>query len=122
MATAVTLELTDSLAAQVTREKEHVPAILERGLRELRMERTGQAQEIDEIMAILASQPSPEVILALRPSPQMQARVSELLDRNKGEGLSRQEENELERYLTVEHLVRLAKGHAYQQLSPPNRQ
>lgn len=117
MSTAVVLELPDALAAQINREKEHVPAILERGLRELQMARAGYAQEIDEIIATLASQPTPEVILALQPSSQMQARVSELLFKSKSEQLSRAEEIELERYLTIEHLVRLAKGHAYHQLN-----
>jgi hypothetical protein len=117
VSTAVVLELPDALAAQVTQEKEHIPAILERGLRELQFARGGHTQEIDEIIAILASQPTPEEIIELRPSPQMQARVTELLVRNKAGKLSRAEETELERYLMVEHLVRLAKGHAYQKLA-----
>ena len=35
--------------------------------------------------------------------------------------LSPQEEMELERYLLVEHLVRLAKAHAYKQAGRPVR-
>jgi len=57
----------------------------------------------------------PEQVLAIRPSPELQACVSELLGRNKERELSRQEETELERYLTLEHLVRLAKAHAQEQ-------
>jgi len=44
-------------------------------------------------------------------------RVSELWARNKEGELSRQEETELERHLTLEHLVRLAKAHAYKRLA-----
>jgi hypothetical protein len=117
MSTAVVLDLPDALAAQINQEKEHVPGILERGFRELQMERTGSAQAIDEIIAVLASQPTPEEILALHPSPQLQARVSELLAGSKNGKLSHSEEIELERYLTIEHLVRMAKSHAYQQLA-----
>jgi len=70
-----------------------------------------------KIIELLASQPTPEQVLAIRPSPEFQARVSELLGRNKEGELSRQEETELERYLTLEHLVRLAKAHAYKQMT-----
>lgn len=68
------------------------------------------------IMVLLISQPTPEQILAVRPSPQLQTRVNKLLTLNKTEGLSRLEETELDRYLTLEHLVRLAKARAFQQL------
>ena len=57
------------------------------------------------------------VEITIRPSPELQARVSELLHRNKEGELSQREGAELERYLTLEHLVRLAKAHAYRQLA-----
>ncbi|MFM9264059.1 hypothetical protein [Tychonema sp. BBK16] len=46
-------------------------------------------------------------------TPALQARMSALLDRNKSGNLSRLEEVELDRYLLLEHWVRLAKAHAY---------
>lgn len=80
-----------------------------------------KAQEItlDEvtIMALLADQPTPEAILAIQPSSALQARVSELLAQSKAGALNRQEEAELDRYLTLEHLVRLAKVQAYRRLN-----
>ena len=42
--------------------------------------------------------------------------MSELLERNKSGSISRTEEAELDRYLLLEHWVRLAKAHAYKQL------
>jgi hypothetical protein len=60
-------------------------------------------------MELLTSQPRLEQVLAIRPSPEFQTRVSELLSWNKDRALSRQEQAELERYLMLEHLVRLAK-------------
>ena len=42
--------------------------------------------------------------------------MSELLERNKSGSLSRTEEAELDRYLLLEHWIRLAKAHAYKQL------
>jgi uncharacterized protein YuzE len=59
-----------------------------------------------------------EQILALRPSPRLQERTNDLLSRSKHGQLSHQKETELERYLLLEHLVRLAKVYAYKQQTP----
>jgi hypothetical protein len=67
-------------------------------------------------MEILTSNPTPEQVMALCPSPKLQDRGSALLARSKRGELSRQEEAELERYLLLEHQVRLAKTHAAQHL------
>ena len=50
------------------------------------------------------------------PSPMLQARISELLDRNKANTLDRNSEVELDRYLLLEHWVRLVKANAYQKI------
>jgi hypothetical protein len=42
--------------------------------------------------------------------------MSDLLDHNKSGTLSQKEEVELDRYLLLEHWVRLAKAHAYKRL------
>jgi len=42
--------------------------------------------------------------------------MSQLLDRNKSGTLSAREEIVLDRYLLLEHWVRLAKAHAYKRL------
>lgn len=76
----------------------------------------GEFQDENAIMQLLTSQPTPEQVLSIRPSLGLQAHVRELLYRSKQGELSRQEEAELERYLVLEHLVRLAKAHAYGQL------
>jgi hypothetical protein len=95
-----------------------LPEILERGLREVPTEQAAEFQDENAILEMLASQPTPEQILALRPLQALQMRVSELLEQQKNSGLSHQEEAELDRYVLLEHLVRLAKAHAYQQLAP----
>lgn len=117
MTMQITIEIPDQLGHQLKPFQDRLPEILERGVRELLSEKSDAFQDESEIITLLASQPTPEQILAIRPSPALQARMSELLTRNKTEPLSRQEEAELERYLTLEHLVRLAKAHAYQQQS-----
>jgi hypothetical protein len=117
MTVDITIQVPDVLGQQLRRFRERLPEILERGLREMLAETPGEFQDENAIIELLTSQPAPEQVLAIRPSPELQARVSELLDRNKEGELSRQEETELERYLTLEHLVRLAKAHAHKQLA-----
>jgi hypothetical protein len=66
------------------------------------------------IIEMLTSCPNPEQVLVIQPSPQLQARASELLARSKAGNITKQEKNELERILNLEHLVRIAKAWAYQ--------
>lgn len=115
MTIQITIEVPATLERQLQRFRERLPEVLERGLRELSAEEFADLDE-DAILELLVSRPAPEQVLALRPSPKMQARVSDLLHKNKTDGLERQEEIELDRYFWIEHLVRLAKAHAYQQL------
>ena len=112
----ITIDVPNRLGQELQRFQDRLPEVLERGLRELEHEKGNVFQDEREIMVLLASQPTPEEILAIRPSPEFQSRVSDLLAKNKTTALSRQEEAELERYLTLEHLVRLAKAHAFKQL------
>jgi predicted transcriptional regulator len=116
MTMEITIRVPDTLGQRLQRFQERLPEVLDRGLRELLAEKAVEFQDENEIMALLTSRPAPEQVLAIRPSPELQARVSELLSRSKEHTLSRHEEAELDRYLTLEHLVRLAKAHAYRQM------
>ena len=118
MTIEITVQVPDALGQQLQRVRERLPEILERGLHEVLAEKSRDFQDENAIIELLTSQPSPEQVSSIRPSPRLQARVSELLRRNKEGELTRGEEAELERYLTLEHLVRLAKAHAYKQLVP----
>jgi hypothetical protein len=113
----ITIDVSHKLGKKLQRFQDRLPEVLERGLQELEHEHVAQFQDEKEIIELLASQPAPKEILAIRPSPQFQARVSHLLAENKLRSLSQQETAELERYLTLEHLVRLAKAYAYHQMS-----
>lgn len=70
----------------------------------------------DELAYFLASL-SPRRVLAYKASPQAQARVNFLLEKNKTVGLTEAENAEMERHMTVEHIVRLAKAKALQKLN-----
>lgn len=71
----------------------------------------------DEIIDFIASGPSPQEILAFKPSASMQNRVDELLEKKRESGLSESEAREVEQFLMVEHIMRLAKARARQRLA-----
>ncbi len=72
----------------------------------------------DEIINFIATGTSPEKVIAFRPSIQMQAHVSDLVFREKNAGLSSDEKLELENYMVIEHLMRMAKARAFQLTRP----
>lgn len=117
--TQITIDIPDDLAQRLQPVQSVLAQVLELGLREFQtQQRQSNFLDEQEIIALLASQPTPEQILAIRPSPELQARSSELLAQSKIGALPAKGEAELERYLTLEHLVRLAKTHALAQLQP----
>ena len=111
----ITLEVSDLLGEKLQQLGDRLPEALDRVLQELTPIEFSY-QEDHQIIEILVSQPSPEVVLAIRPTPALQDRMTELLDRNKSGSLSQAENTELDRYLLLEHWVRLAKAHAYKSL------
>ena len=58
----------------------------------------------------------PEEVLGLRATRRLQSRVSELLEKNRTVGLAPSEEQELDQYEYLDHLVRVAKARAHQKL------
>ncbi|MFO0760790.1 MAG: hypothetical protein U0359_30215 [Byssovorax sp.] len=109
---AITLDLPDELAEQLRSLTDNLPRILELGLRELGASSPPEFAGTAAVLEFLATLPTPEETLALRPSPALQQRVSALLEKNREGGLSAAEREEWQRYEYVEHLVRMAKGRA----------
>lgn len=70
----------------------------------------------EEVLDFLLTSPSPESIIAFRPSPQAQARVRDLLDANRDE-LTPEQQAELDEFAQVEHFVRMLKIKAREKLS-----
>ena len=70
----------------------------------------------DEVIEFIASS-SPQNVIAFRPSEEAKARVADLIFREKTEGLSEDEKSELDHYLQIEHLMRLAKARAHHYLT-----
>ena len=78
---------------------------------------TTVSKAYEEIVDFIASGSSPDEVIAFRPSEEARARVYELVGREKTSSLNREETAELDRYLQLEHLMRLAKARARQFLA-----
>jgi len=107
---AITVQIPDDLAERLQGREQQLAQILELGLRELSAEQgfSGAAT----LLELLATLPNPKEILDLRPSPELQKRITELLDKNRTGSLTASEEAEWDRYEYLEHLVRIAKASA----------
>jgi hypothetical protein len=62
-----------------------------------------------ELIDFLASSPSQEEILAYKASDELQARLSYLLDKNRNDRLSDEENAELDEILRLDHFVTMLK-------------
>ncbi len=76
-----------------------------------------QASTFDEIYEFLTSAPSPEQIIAFRPSPATQTRVRALLEANRAGTLTPDQQAELDEFEQAEHLVRMLKIKAREKLA-----
>jgi hypothetical protein len=70
----------------------------------------------DEIIDFLTSCPKPAEVVAFKPSPKMQGRVSRLLEKKQEGKLTDEESQELEYFMIIEHMMRLAKARARKRL------
>ena len=108
----ISVTLPDELASQVRLYEDDLPDILTLGLREWNARREQGFAGLSSVLETLAALPSPEEVLALRPSEAVQSRIDELLEKNRTSGLSPAEQREWDQFRYVEHLVRLAKARA----------
>jgi hypothetical protein len=66
----------------------------------------------EEIVDFIAAGTSPGDVAAYQPSTAAKARVADLIQQEKTTGLSADETAELEHYMQLEHVMRLAKARA----------
>ena len=71
----------------------------------------------NEIINFISAGVSPAQIVEFRPSKETQNRIEELINKERVLQLSVEEKSELDHYLVLEHLIRLAKAKARQHLS-----
>lgn len=70
----------------------------------------------EEVVDFIARGGSPGTVVAFRPSEEARTRVAALVAREKTGGLTADEKSELDHYLQLEHIMRLAKARAQQYL------
>lgn len=75
----------------------------------------GRAYE--EVIDLIAGGVSSQQVAEYRPSEEVRARVADLVAREKTTGLTPDETAELQSYLQLEHIMRLAKARARQRLA-----
>ena len=68
----------------------------------------------EEIVDFIAAGTSPNNVVTYQPSPAAKERVADLIFREKASGLTLEEKSELDHYLQLEHIMRLAKARARQ--------
>ncbi len=79
----------------------------------------GLPKAYEEIVDFIAAGTSPQNVIAFRPSKAARQRVWDLVAREKAGGLSQEETSELEHYLQLEHIMRLAKARAQRYAHSP---
>lgn len=70
----------------------------------------------DEAIDFITSLPRPEQVLAYKPSVASVNRLELLLEKKREERLSDEEAHELDQYLMIEHLMRVARKKAKNQI------
>lgn len=108
----ISLDIPEELALRLNPLQDQLPQILEMGLREWNADAQSGFSGLAEILEFLATLPTPEEILDLKPSSALQQSIQEILEKSKTVGLTAEEERSWQQYEYVEHLVRIAKAKA----------
>jgi len=70
-----------------------------------------------EIIDFIANGTTPQAVADYRPSPEAQRRIAELIAQEKEGSLSVEEKSELDHFMDLEHILRVAKARARQILA-----
>jgi len=108
----ISVEVPDALAIRLSTLQDQLPQILELGLRQWNAEAQSGFSGLADVLEVLATLPTAEEVLALKPSEALQQHIGSLLEKNRTVGLTAEEERWWQHYEYVEHLVRIAKAKA----------
>ena len=103
----LTIEIPDDLAPRLESVKDRLGDILRSGYQAVMREEIGKDSPglHEEVIDFLASGPSPEEIIAFKPSPKSAERISMLLDKNRQMTLSPNEKAELDQVEAVDYFM-----------------
>ena len=76
---------------------------------------------LEEVFKFLCSTPTPEQIIAFKPSDRSEDRLSELLSMNRNGALSDNDRAELDQYLWVNHLMNMLKIRVRQKMADADK-
>lgn len=118
----LTIQIPDELAEQLEPLRNQLPALLSQlvnaenpdaaSLANATADLQGIPQAYLEVIDFLMTRPTPQHIIAFKVSPEAQARLSSLLDKNREGALTASEVAELDVYEQLEHLMILMKARA----------
>ena len=109
----ITIEVPESLAKRLASVKDRLPEML---ARELDQPPSLSTDAYRYVLEFLASNPSPQVILDFKPTPVMQSRISELLEKNREGQITLTEAAELDEYAHIDTFISLLKARAFKNL------
>jgi len=114
--TTITLEVPDYLARTINEIGDQLPLVLEMGISRFAPLST---KAYVEAITFLTQEPSLKKVAAFRFSDEVENRISELLEKNRNDNLSKAEEVELERLSLLEEQLQFVKATAFAKLDPP---
>ena len=100
----LSIDIPDELLAQLDPVRDRLPELLALSLQQPAV----PARTYRAILDFLASKPTSDAILAFRPDPEMQARLTTLLARSRAGQLTPAEQAELDEFERIEHLADVA--------------
>ncbi len=114
----ITLDIPEELFTKLGLLDQSVSQVLELGVNELVARPQPGFTGFAEVLDFLANLPTPEEILALRPSPSLQDQIDRLSEKYQTQDLSPAEQQIWQQYEYLEHVIRIAKAKAYLKLNP----
>ncbi len=125
--TTITLDVPAELATRLAPRRRQLPELLSlaldlypTALSDARMTSDAASPAYDEMIQFLARGATSQQILAFKLSSGAQARLEQLLDKNRAAGLATEEASELEAYAQINHVFILLKARARMALSTSN--
>lgn len=109
----ITIEVPEDLAERLAAVQDRLPEVLARGLDQ-------SSPSLNEVyryvLEFLTSNPSPQAVIDFKPTPAVQERISELLEKNREGQLTPAEAAELDEYVRIDTAISLLKARAFKEL------
>jgi hypothetical protein len=120
----LTIKVSDDVASRLAPIHHHLPALLQQiaqavpqdSVSERAVRPAASFPVYTQILDFLVATPSPQDIIAFKVSAETQARLGELLEKNREDTLTESEQAELDAFEQIDHIMSLLKAKANRQL------